>query len=43
MTQGLGTAGGALNNDGVMVGHYDPAVSGDERGYVADPDDQEDK
>jgi len=30
-----GTTGGGLNNLGIVVGHYDPANGGPERGYAA--------
>jgi hypothetical protein len=34
---GEGTAGGGLNDDAVIAGHYDPADGGPERGYIAIP------
>jgi hypothetical protein len=36
-TPGRGTAGGGLNDEGVVVGHYDPPNGGVERGYIARP------
>jgi hypothetical protein len=44
---GGGTAGGGVNNDNVVVGHYDPVGGGPELGYIAHPgreinDDEED-
>ncbi len=34
-TAAEGTAGAGLNNFGAVVGHYDPADGGPERGYIA--------
>jgi hypothetical protein len=38
-TPGFGTSGGGINNEGVVVGHYDPSGSASEveQGYIAYP------
>ncbi|HMD42498.1 MAG TPA: hypothetical protein VKH45_05450 [Candidatus Acidoferrum sp.] len=38
VTPGLGTAGGGLNDEGTVVGHFDPAGGGAEIAYIASPD-----
>ena len=40
---GLGTAGGGINDEGVVVGHYDPAAGGPEKAYIAFPERDDDE